>query len=85
MQVLDPSPRESLRNSPFLKWTEMSRALQEGVEEIHLSYVRVHFDVYHGEGVCSGTEIVHCQCMCQSNDTAQKAWKDGRQFFQVAF
>ena len=49
MQALDPSPRESLRNSPYLKWTELSRALQESVEEIHLTYVRLHFDIYHGE------------------------------------
>ena len=53
LQALDPSPRESLRNSPYLKWTELSRALQESVEEIHLTYVRLHFDIYHGEQACT--------------------------------
>lgn len=53
MQALDPSPRESLRNSPYLKWTELSRALQESVEEIHLTYVRLHFEIYHGEQVAT--------------------------------
>ena len=58
LQALDPSPRESLRNSPYLKWTELSRALQEGVEEIHLSHVRLHFEVYHGEQASAAPNVL---------------------------
>lgn len=50
-QALDPKPHESLRHSPFLKWTELSRGLQESVEGIHMTHVRLHFEVYHGEQV----------------------------------
>ena len=51
MQALDPTPNESLRNSSYTKWADMSRALQEAVEDIHLCHVRLHFDLYHGPQV----------------------------------
>lgn len=55
LQSIDPTPHESLRNSSYLRWTETSRALQETVEEMHLSHVRLHFDIYFGKQVSSAS------------------------------
>lgn len=64
VMALDPTPNESLRNSSYLKWADMSRAMQEAVEEIHLCHVRLHFDLYHGPEALSayqaGLLLIEC-------------------------